>query len=303
MADTRPLLRYQVSEELHVVETRTPSALLADILNDFDSVIDFAMKVSMAAIGERTTTAGEWASIVFAKMCINAISARALAANAIFDHIAIVTICRIIMESMTLYFYLHEEVEPEQARCRELALTLHDTTSRIKLMRVWQAKEQYGDLIAGQESLRAKLQTNSFFTTLLPEQKKRLLSGEQFYVGGMIAAAIRAGWQKHQFIGFYNYFSAQAHAAPMSFIRFKQHSADFFEPSEAQQSLVGIAINIAEMCLLRVTMRHLSLSPGAKTKLSEAEVAKFEKQAVDWESMLRGETPESQDSAGTDNGE
>jgi len=179
-----------------VADSRTTDELLADIVTDFAAVIDFALKVSMSATGEPTTKAGEWGSIVFAKMCVNAISAKTLVTQEIFDHIAIVTVCRIMMESMTLYFYLHEDVASTEWQCRELAIALHDTTGRIKLMRGWQAKEEYADLIAGQDSLKAEMKANSFFQTLFSEQQTRLLSGEHFYIGGMNAAAVRAGWDQ-----------------------------------------------------------------------------------------------------------
>jgi hypothetical protein len=222
-------------------------------------------------------------------MCINAASAETLARSAIFDHTAIVIICRTIMESMTVFFYLQEKVDSSQWHCRELILRLHDTTSRIKLTRGWQTKDQYEDLIRGQATVRADLQANFFFQSLLPEQQKKLLTGEQFFVGGMNAAAVRAGWKQEQFLALYNYFSAQSHAAPMSFMRFKRHNMDFSEPSDAQKSLVSMALCVASMCLLRTSMRHLSLTPEAETKFGKLELGKFRRKNRESDRLLKGE--------------
>jgi len=92
-------------------------------------------------------------------------------------------------------------------------------------------------------------------------------------------------------IALYNYFSAQTHAAPMSMMRFKLHDTDFFEPSDAQKSIVCSALNIAEMCLVRVAVKHFDLSPRAQIEVSKLASEHFRMQALDWESALSKEPP------------
>jgi len=261
---------------------------LKRILKDLPKVIDFALRVSMALRGRPTTTAGESASIIHTKMTINAISAERVSTNNLFDHSAVISICRMVMEAMTLYFYLSEAVDADQWQCRELVLRLHDTSARIKLMRGFKEEQDYEDLLTGKASLRSEIQSNSFFRTLPPKQQKTALAGGQIYIGGMTAAATRAaGWQEKRYLSFYNYFSAHSHSAPMSFMRFGKHNINFSEPSEAQRGAAATVLNVAACCLLRVTMHYLRTAPDAERSFEKSEIKEFEKQAIEQESMLR----------------
>jgi hypothetical protein len=249
--------------------------LLRDTLKTFNRILVFALRVSAELRGERTTDAGEMASIIHTKMCINAVSAERLCEAKFFDHSAIMALCRMIMEAMTLYCYLQETVESAEWECRDLVLRLHDVTARIKLMRAFAKPEQYKDLLDGRIALRTALEGNAFFKTLSEERRTRLLSGDQIYVGGMNAAAVRAGWRQKTFLALYNYLSAHTHSAPMSFSRFKAHNINYTNPSEAQMGMVGMALNVAEFCLLRVSMHHLSTSPTAAEKFDQKELMEF----------------------------
>jgi Family of unknown function (DUF5677) len=286
--ELREQFRERLAKERLERDTGSIDQVHEDTLKDFSRVIDFTMRVSMSAAGDRTNDAGAWASIVFIRMCINACSVETLANSTIFDHASIAIICRTIMESMTIYYYLQESVDANEWHCRELVLKLHDTTSRIKLMRAHQSKEQYQDLIKGRASLTEELRANSYFKALKSEQQKRLLTGEQIFVGGMNAAA-RAGWDQEIFMSFYNYFSAQSHSAPMSFMRFSQHNIDYFAPSGPQKSLVDVAICVATACLIRVSIRHLSTSRAAESKVGRLEVALFKRRSKQADRLLKGE--------------
>jgi hypothetical protein len=249
--------------------------LLRDTMKTFNRILVFALRVSAELRGERTTDAGEMASIIHTKMCINAISAERLSEAKFFDHSAIMAVCRMIMEGMTLYCYLHETVESAEWECRDLVLRLHDVTARIKLMRAFQKPEQYKDLLDGRVALRKALEGNAFFKTLSGERRTKLISGDQIYVGGMNAAAVRAGWRQETFLVLYNYLSAHTHSAPMSFSRFKKHNINFTNPSEAQMGMVGVALNVAEFCILRVSMDHLSTSSTVGERFDQKELVEF----------------------------
>src|SRR5437763_89133 len=94
--------------------------LLSKVRNDFATVTDFALRVSGALVGTPTTEAGEFASIVHAKMCANAVSIEHQFSAPLADHSTIIAICRMIMEAMVLYFYLQEPVDADQWECRKL---------------------------------------------------------------------------------------------------------------------------------------------------------------------------------------
>lgn len=290
LAALRTEFRKELAQEILRRDTRSAQQLHDDVANDLSTVLDFAMRVSMTVAGGRTNTSSSWASIIFTKMCINAASLETLTKSTLFDHSAITTISRTLMESMTMYFYLRENVNPYEWYCRELVLKLHDTTSRIKLMRAHQAKQQYDDLIQGQASLKSELEQNSFFKSLTKEAQSRLLTGEQIFVGGMNAAAVRAvGWKQETFLSLYNYFSAHAHSAPMSFMRFDAHKIDFIEPSDTQRHIATLAVGIATESLVRVSVRHLSLSRSAKKQFNRYEIARYKRRDRNADQWLKGE--------------
>ena len=183
---------------------------------------------------------------------------------------------------MTLYFYLTKQVPADEWECRGLALRLHDTVNRIKLMRGFQSENEYGDLINGRATLEGELRQKSFFKSLQVEQQDRLLTGEHFYVGGVQRAAKDAGWNFRKYIAHYSYFSSHAHSAPMSFMRFIKHKVSFGEPSDAQRGAVTSALCVAECCLLKTSLAHLNSSPTAGTKCDSKEVAEFTKAVEDY---------------------
>jgi hypothetical protein len=186
-----------------------------------------------------------------------------------FDHSAIMALARMIVETMTMFFYLLEAMTEDEWALRYAVLRLHDTAARIKLMRMSQSKADYDDLSQGRAELVKKIRLNPAFARLEPDQQDRLLTGEQIFVGGMRAAATRAaGWRGATFMALYNYFSAHVHAAPMSFLRMRQHGVDYYFPSEAQFGSASLAIEVAKACLRRVSLRYLDTMPSARGEFS-----------------------------------
>jgi hypothetical protein len=255
-------------------------------------VIEFALKLSAATRGQPTSEAGEFASIAHLKMMMNAVSAERLFKEAFFfDHSAIMTLCRMIVETMTLYYYLRETVSLDEWECRKATLQLHATSARIKLFRASRPKEAFQDILDGRESLKTSLRANTFFGTLQKEQQDYIISGEQIYVGGMRAAAVRAaGWREEQFMSLYSYFSAHAHSVPMSFVRFRRHQIDYANPSGAQLNMVALALSVAEFCLLRVSMHHLTIDSADMSAFSPSELAEF-REEIATSKILQGDLP------------
>jgi hypothetical protein len=217
----------------------------------------FSNHVSMLLTGRPTDRQSELASMVHAKACAHARSIGAISHASMFDHSAIVGIARMIIECLTMYAYLSERTTESGWQLRYLVIRLHDTTSRIKLLRAWRDKSDYIDLTEGRANLISQIKRNAEYATLSDEQQNRLTRGEEMFVGGMRRAATQAGWDADRFLALYNYFSAHLHGAPMSFIRMRVHRVDYFNPSEAQQQTAAFAIEVATACLRRITLRHL----------------------------------------------
>lgn len=243
-------------------------------IKDMAVIGGFSSHVSMVAAGHGTTEQGALASMVHAKMCAHAHSIAAICKSAMFDHSAIMSLARMLMEGMTMYHYLSEEITSDELDLRYLILLLHDTSSRIMLMRTRQEKYEYNDLIDGRAELVAKIEANPFYQSKSVDKKKKLLTGEVIFIDGMRAAALRAGnWNEKVFSGFYSYLSAHAHSAPMSFIRSHKFKIDYLAPSDYQYGTASFAIEIGSACLRRVSLwhldRHLAEYPDSANEFSE----------------------------------
>ena len=113
----------------------------------------FANHVSMSQAGLPTTTGGSLASIVFAKCCAHARSILSISMqSSMFDHHAIMALSRMIMEASTMVAYLLDPVELDEWELRYILLKLHDTVTRIKLLRGFDLPDD--DRLTGQKQQR-----------------------------------------------------------------------------------------------------------------------------------------------------
>jgi hypothetical protein len=253
---------------------------------DFNRALDFALRVSVALRGSPANQQGQLASAVHFKMCMHGASIRALSGETPLDHSAILAVSRMLVDGMTMYYYLLEPVADEEWKCRYLVLKLHDTVGRIKLIRAKQVREQYTDLIKGREELFSSLNNNSFFAGLTEEQRTRCLTGEAMFVGGMRAAAERAaGWNGDQFQSLYNYFSAHLHVAPISYFRLEEHKIGFMEISDVQRGLAMLGLSVGEFCLVRTSLDRLARRPEQEANFDQAELTEF-RQLVEQSTVL-----------------
>ena len=67
------------------------------------------------------------------------------------------------------------------------------------------------------EEIRELLKGHSVFKAADPDQQKRLLSGQQLYVGGFRSTLKLVDLDEEYFDGMYAYLSAQVHITPSSF--------------------------------------------------------------------------------------
>jgi len=260
--------------------------MFEDEKKSFGGVVDFALRISLKLNGEPANEQSELYSIVQTKMSVTGASIEHLFSAPLKDHSAVIALCRMIMEAMTLFFYLKETVSEDEWAARYLCLKLHDTTNRIKLMRGHQSADQYADLELGKNELTTELRKNVFFCSLEKEQQSRVETGEHFFLGGMNRAARAAGWDFKKFISFYSYFSAHAHSSPMSFLRTKKHGIRYADPSDAQKAAMVTAIGIAEYCLLNASIAYLNTSVEGKKTFESKELEKFDKSLSDWKGQL-----------------
>ena len=221
----------------------------------------FSNHVSMLQTGLPTTHSGELGSMVFAKGCAHVRSIGAIARSyPIFDHHANKTQPRMIVETTTMLAYLSETVTAEVWELRLAVLKIHDTATRIKLLRSFGGET--GDLRTGLEELKSEVSEMVDFKSLQIERQKRVLTGEEMYVTGMRAVAIRVvGWNEEQFNAVYNYLSAHTHTAPVSFMRMRDHHIDYLHPSDTQFEILAIAMEAAIACSRRSMLLQIDRQP------------------------------------------
>lgn len=221
----------------------------------------FSNTVSMTLTGLPTSMQGQLASMTHAKMCVHARSIGAVCQSSMFDHSAIIALSRMLVEGLTFYHYLNEDVSEAEWELRYTTILIHDTVARITLVRAFQEKSEYDDLTQGLAALKAKIQSLSLFNECPLERQKRILSGQEIFVSGMRRAAHKAGWSKDHFTAIYSYYSAHAHTAPISIVRMAMHKIDAYAPSDGQYGNAAMAICIASACLRRASLLALSKHP------------------------------------------
>jgi hypothetical protein len=221
----------------------------------------FANHVSVNQSGLETTVAGSLASMVYAKCCAHTRSIGAISIqSSMFDHHTIMALARMIMEASTMIAYLHDKVGPEEWTFRYTLLKLHDTVTRIKLLRGFELPTD--DLRTARTELKAELVAMPIFQALPEERQRRLAGGEEMFAIGMRTVATRImGWDEDKFNGVYAYFSAHTHSAPMSFMRMRDHQIDYFFPSEAQTEVVALSMDVAIACLRRSMLLMIDEQP------------------------------------------
>ena len=234
-----------------------PVTPVDEALEELILVSGFSNDVSMVLTGSATDRARELASMVHAKACAHGRSIGFVCRSNMFDHSAILGLARMIIECLSTYAYLIEQVTEEDWAFRYAVLRLHDTVSRIKLLRAWPAFAATADLKAGRDDLIMEIRSHPAFAGFDGEQQKRLVSGETIFIGGMRKSAALAGWNPDVFTALYGYFSAHLHAAPMSFFRMDDHRVDYFYPNDAQKQIASAGIATAAAALRRLSLLHL----------------------------------------------
>ena len=281
MSQSRKSKRKSLSNSSPTPASESQQAF-AEALDELAVIGGFSNHVSIALVGLPTNRAGELASMVHAKMCAHGRSIGAICKSSMFDHSAIISLGRMMMDGMTMYFYLLEKITDDEWALRYLVLRLHDTVARIKLIRASKPKSEYADLTAGRLSLVEEIKQSPCYGLLNTAQQERVVTGEEIFVGGMRHAATRVGgWREETFLALYNYFSAHMHTAPMSYMRMRTHTVDYFAASEAQYASARMAMIVSVACLRRVSLHCLDRQPGAHSQFSTEHLASVRQQDAD----------------------
>jgi hypothetical protein len=104
----------------------------------FEGLLMFLSVISSKITGRPMTLSHSLASGLLGKICITAMSAQALYRGheekrlPFLDHSSIAALCRAIIETSIMYWYLMETISDEEWEFRLLVMKIHDAASRIR---------------------------------------------------------------------------------------------------------------------------------------------------------------------------
>ena len=216
------------------------------------------------------------ASFVFTRMCIAADTLLYVIRREIgnskdqtLDHYSIGVIARNIIESALMFHYLSQQgMSEEDWRLRIVVLNLHDATLKVRLWKGIQ-DEQYKNWKTQMDELRESLKAHPTFQTADPDQQKRLLSGQQLYVGGFrstLKLVELPELDEEYFDGMYAYLSSQVHIGPTSFYWTHQR-LNFGRPASYQFYFAAYALAHARLYFLRSAIRLAESDEAIRQKI------------------------------------
>jgi hypothetical protein len=233
-----------------------------------------AVMASEAGIGVLTGWRGDWAALHLARVIVNCGSMLRIIdagikfapGSQLLDHFSVASIARTAIEAQIMMLYVSDpKIGFEEWEMRRQVFHLHDTVHRIRMFKPTAARDDAATqktleaLRIGREELLGDLGRDAYFRALTDDQKKRILAGQDFYVGGIRAAVRSIGWDVAEYEFYSTYLSAYIHSSPVSFFRADQHGVDFATVSDFQYGLCGTALAAVSEHLPQLTARIYQL--------------------------------------------
>jgi hypothetical protein len=147
----------------------------------FERIMMFLSIISSKITGRPMTVSHSLASGMLGKICITAMSTQALYRGhedkrlPFLDHSSIAVLCRAIIETSIMYWYLMEEVREDEWEFRLHVMKIHDAASRVRLFKRLSTDEANNQRAALQ-ALRDELAAMPLFQQR-PEQQQRKMHG------------------------------------------------------------------------------------------------------------------------------
>lgn len=165
------------------------------------------------------------ASWLFLRACVTSKSIEALLipidhgfGGSYLDHGSIASLCRGLIENVAVMRYIGDiDISEDEWKCRHYIIQIHDAQNRIEFLDLMgiPAKGAARSMVI----LEKKLRDNAFFQTLPARRQKRLIGGDDMFVGGRHEAMLVFGWGDDLTRAVYKYLSQQSHSLSMSFQR------------------------------------------------------------------------------------
>jgi hypothetical protein len=229
----------------------------------FESIMMFLSLISSKITGRPMTVSHSLASGMLGKICITAMSTQALYRGheekrlPFLDHSSIAVLCRAIIETSIMYWYLMEKVSEDEWEFRLQVMKIHDAASRLRLFKRIIA-DAANNQRAALQGLRDKLATMPPFQKRPAQQQKKMYGGELIYVNGMRSVVESMNFDEEYFDSVYNYLSSYVHSTPLSYFRDRDYHD--FNQVFWRRSFTGYALHHAWVMMVRVGLREMEAS-------------------------------------------
>jgi hypothetical protein len=233
----------------------------------FEFVIKSAMRASLLIGGEPSTVAHSYASYMLFRICTVGASITELYRShereplATLDYSSIAVLSRTIIDASVMYWYLTEEVSDDEWKFRQMILSVHDASSRVRLFKGFDP-EQADTQRKALERRRKQLSKLDLFKAKTLDEQQMLLSGKTMYVNGMRSLLKPMNVGKVYFDGLYNYLSAHVHLTPLSY--FATRNGTLQEVRHAR-NFMGLCLHEAARFAVRVVLREIEISKLEKS--------------------------------------
>jgi len=173
------------------------------------------------------------------------------------DHGSVGVLCRTIIDTAIMYWYLSEEISAEEWEFRLAVMNLHDVTSRVRLFKGLMPDEAEKQR-ARCATFKKALEDNALFRKRKRQERDRLLGGQVLYVNGMRSLLRTMNYNEEYYDGVYSYLSSQVHSSPISYFRDGPEG----DPMTFyfQSVFVGYALHHAWKMIARVAFREIEVS-------------------------------------------
>lgn len=240
-----------------------------------------AQRLSRGAAGIRSETAQHyWASVLFTRMVVTAVSIQVLTPelrpNAHWDFSAVASITRNLAECYLFFYFLCADNVPQVEKdARIILLNLHDNASRRKLFGELGRPDDAQAAVARAEvhnDLVRKFKANAYLSRLPEKRQKELIRGEKtpFVQDDMVE---RTNLGKTNFRFLYRLFSNHTHTGPVAFYRMAEHRRGHGLQNPQDTFYMALALDFAGDLMRRAMADLLAFFPDAEARGTAIEAA------------------------------
>lgn len=243
-----------------------------------EDFVKLAITVSGSIPHRKVDVKPFWASILFAKLCVTAVSLiRLLPENSLFpsdfnnwDAASIATLSRNLIENYHTFFYLCiEKIPDEEWEFRIGLFELHDSITRKKIfteLRI--GTDDVSKFEQQTAELRDLLRQNTFFLNLPEAEQKKFIRGDHAFYLSKEAIEQRFSPGESHFKGMYRLLSVQTHTLPMSFFRTIEQRRGAGVETETELHYTSMAVGYIIPYLQLATRQLIELYPFVREQLT-----------------------------------